>query len=264
MDNAQWTMDHRRWTMDDGSIVIGRWCASVCVFPHSPSKRGNMLIHQMSPSGGGRGRMGAERLRTYGTRIILSFGSSLQSFCHYVAILANRFGNWMAEYLPEDTVKSIVQCSEHIKAMPHRCKSFLALVQPTFLYLPLRGKTLAPKNPILRICIDRLMGSPAGAFDFSWFYCFLPMGSPTGAVFFASNDARATQAMPQRGKILVAYRANKLFKMPLRGYPLVDQNTTPKMPQRGKTLVDHSTIKLNNMPRRGYPLMNQSDLPYYG
>lgn len=95
----------------------------------------------ISPFGGGRERMVSVKWRTYGTLIFMWLGALLQSFCHHVAILTNRLCDWNAESLTDDIFVVKIQIPEQEQSMPLRGKSFVALMQPTYLQLPLRGKT---------------------------------------------------------------------------------------------------------------------------
>jgi hypothetical protein len=116
----QWTMDNRRWvganvlppahSIGREVWVVGGW---KYIYQEAPAFMPDEIL--ISPSGGGRGRMVSVKWRIYGTLIFLWLGALLQSFCHYVAILANRFSDWNAVSLKRKRHRI-----SHVEAMPHR------------------------------------------------------------------------------------------------------------------------------------------------
>jgi hypothetical protein len=121
------------------STVHGVWI--IVISMHQREGFENWVAQEISPSGGGRGRLNTSWWRTYGTPIIYFPDMMLQSFCHYVALLAKHFGIWVLDSITHELSSFMPNRIFHLQSMPQRGKSFVAILQPSLQSLPHSCKT---------------------------------------------------------------------------------------------------------------------------
>jgi hypothetical protein len=225
MDNGQWTINNGLRKMDDGQWGLA-W-RNPSSLPLTPSGGGKYesTWNSISPFGGGR--MYHVKWRTYGTLVFLWFGALLQSFCHHVAILANRLSDWNTESLTDDTFKVKVQSPDQVQSMPHRGKSFVALVKPTFLFL------LPNVNPLSGQSRSRTYGTLV----FFWFDALLQSFCHHVAILANRLGDWNTESLTDDTFKITVQSPGQLQPMPHRGKSFVAlvQPTFLYLPLRGKT-----------------------------
>jgi prophage antirepressor-like protein len=97
----------------------------------------NWVAQEISPSGGGRGRLNTSWWRTYGTLLIHFHDLVLQS----LASLAKHFGIWVLDSISHELSSFIPNGIFHLQSMPQMGKSFAAILQPSLQLLPHSCKT---------------------------------------------------------------------------------------------------------------------------
>ena len=117
------------------STVHGVWI--IVISMHQREGFENWVAQEISPSGGGRGRLYSSWWRTYGTPFIHFHDLVLQS----LAFLAKHFGIWVLDSISHEISSFIPNGIFHLQSMPKRGKSFAAILQPSLQFLPHSCKT---------------------------------------------------------------------------------------------------------------------------